>query len=353
MTDASAWIGEREQNAPLDSLDLKTITANLEPGAEILHGILRSTNVKVLFEIRGGASTAAANAQKWFKRLTRVAVIGGAVAALASGLLLYGAGSDAATPAPASAQAAAPAAAPQPPGTAPAAATAPTPIAQELVARVTEYRIVIIVFQILGLAFSTGAGVILSQLKYADVWAENRIKSERLRRDIFNEVLNQAQKMVPTLLPAPDHRNPISQAMELFRRYQHELQIAYYDKGSSKHTDANVILAWGTAVLSAIAAVSGITGSLGGSALILGAFLGIAVPILLGALQSWRAASGDSDKAAAYTKARDALLTLKGGLDPIRDHAAVGDVAAVRAYFDEVHLIMTRENDAWAPAKKP
>ena len=105
MTDASAWIGEREQNAELDRLDLKTITANLKPGAEILLGILRSTNVKVLFEIRGAASTAAANAQKWFKRLTRVAVIGGAVAALASGLLLYGAGSDAATPAPASAQA--------------------------------------------------------------------------------------------------------------------------------------------------------------------------------------------------------------------------------------------------------
>jgi hypothetical protein len=350
MTDARAWIGESDRK---DKLDLEQITKSVKPEASSLQDILQNSRVTVLFEIRGGASNAAASAQKWFKGLTGVAVIGGAVAALASGLLLYGAGSNAVTPAPASAQAAAPATASQPPGAGSAAATAPTPIAQELVTRVNEYRMVIIVFQILGLALSAGAGVMLSQLKYADVWAENRIKSERLRRDIFNEVLNLAQKLAPAPPAAPDRGNAISQAMELFRRYQHELQITYYDKGSSRHTDAIKILTLGTAGLTAVAAVSGIVGSLGGWALLLGAFLGIAVPILLGALQSWRAASGDSDKAAAYTKARDALLTLKGGLDPIRDQAAVGDVAAVRAYFDEVHLIMTRENDAWAPAKKP
>ena len=114
-------------------------------------------------------------------------------------------------------------------------------------------------------------------------------------------------------------------------------------------------LAYWAAGLAAVAAITGAIGSLGGPALTIGAFLGIAVPIVAGALQSWNSASGDSDKVAAYTTAKEALdRILVQEVDAVREQAARGDVAAVRAYFDKVHLVMTTEHDAWkATGAKP
>jgi hypothetical protein len=221
-----------------------------------------------------------------------------------------------------------------------------------LVKQINENRTAIIVIQVLGLFISAIATGVLGSLKLVDVWAENRNKAEQLRRDVFNEVLKQAQEISPAPLPAAEPGNAISQAMEFFRRYQHELQITYYGKGWNRHSQAAIKLTWITAGLSAVAAVSGMLGGLGGPALIFSAFLGIAVPILLSAAQSWRAMGRDGDKAAAYKEAKDALDQLSLDVNDVRKKAALADAAAVRAYFDSVHLVMTTENNAWAPAPK-
>ena len=345
MGDAQTWIGA---GAAADSLDLAKISASVSPEAVALHKILNSSKVTGLMRIRRGASAAAAEAQKQFKRLSLVAIFGAAIATLASGLLLYGAGSDATAPPPA-APAAAVAQAVPPPATAPAAGGS---TAGELVRWVKKHQTAIMLVQIVALLASTVAASVLAGLNLVQQWSDNRNKSETLRREVFNEVLNQANRLVPAPLAAEDAGNPVAQALEFFRRYQHELQITYYAKGVARHEVWAGRLTWLTAALGGLAAITGIVAALGGSGIILSAFLGIAVPILLSAAQSWRATSRDSDKADAYRKAKEALEAIFLNVDDVRANAALGDVPAVRTYIDSVHIVMTTEGGAWVPAGK-
>jgi Protein of unknown function (DUF4231) len=340
MGDAQTWIGA---SAADDSLDLAKISASVSSEAVALHKILNSSKVTGLMRIRRGASAAAAEAQKTFKRLSLAAIFGAAIAALASGLLLYGAGSDTAAPAAAVAQAV------PPPAAAPAAGGS---TAVGLVRWANDHRTAIMLIQIVGLLASTVAASVLAGLKLVEQWSDNRNKSETLRREVFNEVLNQANRLVPAPLAAEDAGNPVAQALEFFRRYQHELQITYYAKGVARHEAWAGRLTWLTAALAGLAAVTGIVAALGGSGIIVSAFLGIAVPILLSAAQSWRATSRDSDKVDAYMKAHEALDAIFLNVDDVRAQAALGDVPAVRAYIDSVHIVMTTEGGAWAPAGK-
>ena len=226
-------------------------------------------------------------------------------------------------------------------------------IEQELVRWVTKHRIGITIIQIAGLFISTAAAGILGSLGLVDRWNENRNRAELLRREVFNEVLKLAQEMAPKTPEVPDPGNPVRQAFEFFRRYQLELQIGYYAKGGAHAERSAAVLTWLTATLAAVAAVTGVIGTLGGTPLIISAFLGIAVPIVLSAAQSWRATSRDSDKAAGYAKARAALQGILLDLGGVRKKADLADAAAVRAYIDSVHLVMTTENEAWVPARRP
>ena len=201
MSDPQTWIGE---STPNDNLDLEKITTALPAEAAALRTILRDGKITGLLRIRREASSIAARAQKTFKRLSAAAVLGAAIATLSSGLLLYGAGSDAAGQARIAAPATVAAPAPQP------QSAAPAQIEQELVRWVTKHRAGIIVIQIAGLFISTVAAGVLGSLRLVDRWAENRNKAELLRREVFNEVLKLAQEMVPAVLEAPDPRNPVS-----------------------------------------------------------------------------------------------------------------------------------------------
>jgi hypothetical protein len=345
MADAKTWIGDSVDG---DSLDLARIAAAVPPEAVALCQILKSSKVSGLVRIRREASAIAAKAQRDFKRLSLAAIVGTAIATLSSGLLLYGAGSDVSAPAPAITQAA-PA---TQPAAAPAGAGSSDTIEQGLVRWVKDHRSGIMIIQVISLLAASIAAAVLGGLKLVERWAENRNKAEVLRREIFNEVLNQARDLVPSPLTTPDIGNPVSQALEFFRRYQHELQIRYYGKGIVRHEGWAGILTWLTAILAGVAAITGVIGGFGRTAMILSAFLGIAVPILLSAAQSWRATSRDSDKAEAYKKAKDALEVILLDVDTVRAKAALGDAAQVRTYVDSVHVIMTTESGGWSPAAK-
>lgn len=345
MPGAQTWIGE---SADGDSLDRTKLMAAVSSEAVALHQILNSSKVSGMMRIRREASAIAAKAQKDFKRLSLVAIFGAAIAALSSGLLLYGAGSDASAPAPAVTQAA-----PAPASTAaPGIGAAPDTVERGLVRWVKQHRTSIMVIQVIFLLAASIAAAVLSGQKLVERWAENRNKAEAMRQEIFSVILNKAHEMVPAPLAAPDLGNPISQALEFFRRYQHELQIRFYGKGFARHEGWAAKLTWLTAALAGLAAVTGVIAGLGGSAVILSAFLGIAVPILLSAAQSWRATSRDSDKADAYGKAKTELDRILLDLDAVRAKAALGDAAEVRAYIDSVHVVMTTESGGWIPASK-
>jgi hypothetical protein len=74
-----------------DRLDLTEISATL-PNAAELKIILSDLKVTGVDMRRRRSSKEAPSAQRWFKRLGAAVVVGSAVAALASGLLLYGSG---------------------------------------------------------------------------------------------------------------------------------------------------------------------------------------------------------------------------------------------------------------------
>src|SRR6516162_6911067 len=226
MTDARTWVGEGTKG---DSLDIDKITRALPAEAQALHQILKDEKVSGLLRIRRGASNMATKAQKSFKRLSLAAVLATAIATLASGLLLYGAGSDATAPPAATQQGASTS-----PPVAPPAAT-PSPVEQGLVSWVKRNRTGIIAIQIAGLFVSAVAAGLLAALGLVGRWTENRNKAELLRRDVFNEVLRLAQDAAPAPLENPNPCNPVSQALEFFRRYQHQLQIRYYEEGLSRH----------------------------------------------------------------------------------------------------------------------
>jgi conflict system pore-forming effector with SLATT domain len=342
---AQTWIGE---SADGDGLDLTRIRAAVSSEAVALHQILDSSKVSGMMRIRREASAIAARAQEDFKRLSLVAIFGAAIASLSSGLLLYGAGADASAPAVTQA---APAPASPPPPTSSNSASS-DPVEQGLVSFVTQHRAGITLIQVIFLLAASIAARVLSGRKLVERWAENRDKAEAMRQEIFNVILNKAHDMVPAPLPAADPGNPIAQALEFFRRYQHELQIRYYGKGAARHEGWAATLTWLTAALAGLAAVTSVIGGVGGAALILSAFLGIAVPILLSAAQSWRATSRDSDKAEAYAKAKAELDRILLDVDQVRAKAALGDAAEVRTYFDSVHVVMTTENGGWIPASK-
>jgi len=322
MTDARIWIGPAGAG---DRLDLATVLAAIQPDANTLRDSLQTDRIKGLFRMRSEASQLAAEAQTRFKRLSTVAVVGTAVATLTSGLLLYGAGSEAGNAAP----------------------------VEGLVHWVTKNKHAVLALQIAALFFSGAVASLLASQNYSERWQEQRNRAELLRRQIFDDILAMAKAQVPSPLASADPGNAIAQAFEFFRRYQHEVQIAFYAKASTRHGRATLWLAWLTALLAGFAAVTGALGGFGGAALVVSAFLGISVPIVMSAAQSWRVANRDSDKLVAYQKAKEALDTNLLDIDTVRARAALGDADAVEAYVTSVHQIIATENEVWRPAQRP
>jgi hypothetical protein len=344
MPGAQDWIG---QASPEDRLELGAIDAQLSQDANELRLILQSGKVSGLLRLRREAADTAAKAQKAFKRWSLIAVVFGAVATLASGLLLYEAGGESAAPKPPATEAGAPRA-PQPP--APSAQPgAATPQAEPgLVDTVNKHHTVIVVIQIVGLFFSAIASAVLASTKQLDEWTTQRNEAEARRREVFDEVLNQGQHVQANSPPAPGS-SALCQCLEFFRRYQHELQINYYRKALTRQGRTARRLTWLTAGLSGLAAITGALGDLGPIAVVCSAFLGIAVPVLLSAAQSWRATTIGGDTKGAYATAKDALEELLLNIDEVRRKAVGGDAPAVRQYFDSVHAVMSTETKTWKP----
>jgi hypothetical protein len=323
MSDAKTWIGKSQ---PGDRLDPAAISKNLPAEAGWLIDALNNSKITALSEQRGRASADAARAQRNFRIASVVAVAGTTFGTLASALLLYGAGADA--------------------GGTGGAGTGVSAI----VGMVKERHLVITVIQTVGLFVAAAAAGLLGSRNYVERWAQKRRQAEAQRREIFTAVLELASKPVPGPSDPVGPGNAIRQALEFFRRYQLEMQIAYFRKSGARHGFRSGALDWVTAALAAFAAVSGALGGLGSSGVVLSASLGITVPIVLSGAQSLRAASRDTDKVAAYEKACQALERAQLDLSEVEHAADAGDAAAVNAYFDRVHLIMASENEAWVPA---
>lgn len=307
--------------------------ADVDGARESVHAILDLETIKDSFASRREASQVAGSAQSRFRLFSAVATIAAAVATLASGLVLYGAGE--------AAEAAAAVGATDP------NATADTLTAAEQLAQLArDNRSVILWIQIAGTFAATVMTSLLAQQGHLASWNDYRRKAEDLRQIIFNDMLNAGAGKSTTQGPS----NVLSYLLELFRRFQLDLQIDYYDKRAAQQKRSANLWIYVTVALSAAATVTGLVAQQGDSWLPVAALCGLAIPVTLSAAQSWRALNMFGDKAKSYDKAKDALRELRRKLDTVREDAANGDDAKVREFVDEVHKVMSNENTNWVAA---
>lgn len=305
MTKIEDWIGTSETD---DSLDLTRIRASLSPKAGELLALLARSDIEPLFEERAAASREAAAAQKRFRRLSAVAVLAGAGAALSSGALLAcTSGDGAALP-----------------------ATCAVGVSQAVLS-----------IQVLSLFAATAATAVLAGGSLAERWSTARRGAEALRREIFTVLVDRARTAPPSTL---------RQVLEFFRRYQLELQIRYYTTSKTRHAIRAGRILWATAIIAGLSAVAGTLGGLEGPWRTASAFLGLLVPVLLAAANSWQTTHLDQEKSEAYGTARSKLAALQRQLDTVRAAADAGDAAAVADYVRQVHLAMESEGESWKAA---
>ena len=328
---AKDLIGPAKQD---DQLRLDLIKSGIDPNATEIRQVLDDTQISGRFAMRAEASADAGKAQSSFARLSLLAIVGTAAATLASGMLLYGAGAGAEDAAAAIADAAA------------AVGAEELPFTETLARLFNEQRLFIIGVQVIGAFVAAFATYRLSGEDLAKKWSDNRRRAEDLRQQIFTEIFNKVADKPGT----PGDTSALSQAFELFRRFQLELQLNYYKTSARRTGRSSSRLGLIAAALAGLTAITGIIAGIGGAALVVAAFLGIAVPVALSAAQSWRVINLFGDKAKAYGKALEELQTLSLEVSAIRELAAGGEEAKVREFVDKVHTVMANENTNWVAA---
>ena len=177
---------------------------------------------------------------------------------------------------------------------------------------------------------------------YGQIWTDARRAAEADRIGLFDTVVNLAAER-----PGTGPTGRLRQALEFFRRYQLDLQLGFYTRRARQHEASDTRTVWAAAALAGVAAVTGSLGGVAPSFVVLAAFLGIAVPILLSATSSWRSVSRNAEKAASYAAARDALEEIRQDLSGVQTSADTGDVESVRRFVARVHETMRVENGAW------
>jgi hypothetical protein len=314
MDDAQEWIGKSQPES--DGLDLERILRDVQPAAVALREVLKDAEIEQVAERRARSSRRAAAAQRTFQWLGTSIVWGSAVAALASGLLLYGSGTGQAT------------------------STAADPA---IMVWAHQNLGAITIAQVIGLFTAAVASAVLAAKDYGQLWTDDRRRAEADRIRLFDVVF--AKTIAKD--PGTGAGGALRQALEFFRRYQLDLQIGYYRRRAGQHELRNTAIVWATASLAGVAGISGTLATLGKTPAAIAAFLGIAVPILLSAARSWRTLSRASEKAASYQTAGDALAEIKSGLDNARRDADRGDASGVESFVARVHQIIRVENGAW------
>lgn len=330
---AAALIGEADPDN--DTLRTEYIKEAVDPGLTELRNILDHTRIQGHFKMRSDASGAAARAQSRFWWISLFSIIFVAITTLASALLLYSAGA-----AGEIGEAAADAAE--------KIGSDAIPASRAFAEYLDRNQHIILSLQIAGAALTAFATTILSLRDYAGKWNDNRRRAEDLRRQIFVEIFNQAATGSNAV--EPNCNSLLSQVFELFRRFQLELQLNFYKNRSDQVERSSSWLSWFTAALAGLTALSSSINALGGDWLTIAAAMGIALPVLLSAAQSWRAVNLFGDKAKSYSKAYRQLQTLYLEVSSIREAAAKGEEATVRGFIDRVQEVMENENTNWVAA---
>lgn len=206
----------------------------------------------------------------------------------------------------------------------------------------------LVVLGLLALLTGALASVWLTQARAGRLlegWMRTRALAEQARLAYFEAIAG---------APADDSfQIPLPLlVLEYFRRYQLDVQIAFYGRRRIDHrksAEKTVLLASLAAVPAAFAAAAGgLLGAVGDLRWLPLAALGSIGAALASFAASREAVTGDSATAERYGAALSKLEILRGRLDEVRQAAVAGEPATiVKDFIKLVHDELAREQEAW------
>lgn len=173
-----------------------------------------------------------------------------------------------------------------------------------------------------------------------ETWMTRRAEAESERLRYFELVTGAEPPLDEPLL-----------MLEYFRRYQLDVQRAYYGKRGRQHrSEADRALSRASAGMAVGGIASGVAGVLAvalspvWTAL---AGLGLAGQALGSTAEQGEATAQNRRNAERYDRTRDALDHLYAKLDRVRDALADGDLPSLQAYVESVHEQLSLEHRQW------
>ena len=181
-----------------------------------------------------------------------------------------------------------------------------------------------------------------------EAWMTGRARAEAERLKYFELATQAVENPESSRIPLPLLQ------LEYFRRYQLDVQRAYYKQRRRDHKQAaDRLLTLSAFAVGLSALATGFAGILGGALNSKWASLaGLAtIASALSAFASTREAlSQDRRNEELYGKTRDALADLSAKLDEVRAAAAKGDREPLRQFVAAVHEQLSLEHKQWLDA---
>jgi hypothetical protein len=203
----------------------------------------------------------------------------------------------------------------------------------------------LVVLALLGVAGGGLASMALYRVKEGHLleeWMVARARAETLRLEYFTAVTGAVDDPLDVRLE--------QQKLEYFRRFQLDVQIAYYGNRGSQHRAAASrtldIAAWSVLLAGVASGAAGVLGALATEWAALGVLAVVGT-----ALQSFAAAregtSQDRRNGERYERTLQALQSLRGRLDDVRQGVAAGSHAVLVEYVAAVQDQISLEHRQW------
>ncbi len=300
--------------------------------------LLNDSEVRAVTEIRQRSADKARAAKKAYERSGVAFIVAGAVATIAGALILLGTGADGAKDA------------------AEAASRAREALTPATLASVQWYlsqpvlRSVLFIIEILALAVAAYNAEFLRSSKSEFTWVSERREAEAGRITKHDTIMACAQ--------ARDAKNPGTWTYEQvafahFVTDQLNEQLNHYANKEKAASEG----AWKTvrigAILAAVVAGVGATGTIGQWWMVIGAFVGVIAPVLMHGLTKYRDMKLDREQSEASAASWKVLREIAGDVDAATAALAAGNPEPAREIVAKTHACMKAENEAWMPTKSP
>lgn len=180
--------------------------------------------------------------------------------------------------------------------------------------------------------------------KLLDNWLSARAAAEALRTQYFDAVTGFSSKDTSSAI------TPLLLQFEYFRRYQLDVQLAFFERRSVDHRhDADRMLKLSSGAVALASISSGLAAVLGGfnSAFVSIAAVGSIATALASFASTKESVNQSRRNAERYANTSDALAMLRTKLDAVRMAAAAGNAEPVRQFVAAAHEQLSAEHRQW------